>query len=217
MILLYSSTTGTGELGVLFFLSLIINYYLDLNYVLESRSLLLIRVLLMGARCSFIYFTFFLVVFALAILIFIVIILTLARSNNFVCIFLCLQRASLVGFFDLPFFDLAFFSLILFFSSFLFLSFQFLLLLLFLVLSLFHSFLPFFAVLFFCLVLLFVSSQSILAIFWCTICVTVIINLSVILSTLHLCYSYPCFLYSLGWCRPDVARTVLCLCCRSVV
>ena len=59
MILIYSSTTGTGELGVLFFLSLIINYYLDLNYVLESRSLLLIRVLLMGARCSFIYFTFF--------------------------------------------------------------------------------------------------------------------------------------------------------------
>ena len=50
MKLLYSSTTGTGELGVLFFLSLIINYYLDLNYVLESRSLLLIRVLLMGAR-----------------------------------------------------------------------------------------------------------------------------------------------------------------------
>ena len=57
---------------------------------------------------------FFLVVFALAILIFIVIILTLARSNNFVCIFLCLQRASLVGFFDLPFFILLF-SLILFF------------------------------------------------------------------------------------------------------
>ena len=81
--------------------------------------------------------------------------------------------------------------------------------------SFFPSF--FFAVLFFCLVLLFVSSQSILAILWCTICVTVIINLSVILSTLHLCYSYPCFLYSLGWCRPDVARTVLCLCCRSVV
>ena len=40
----------------------------------------------------------FLVVFALAILIFIVIILTLAFSNNFVCIFLYLQRASLVGF-----------------------------------------------------------------------------------------------------------------------
>ena len=116
-----------------------------------------------------------------------------------------------MGFFDLAFFfDLVFFI-------FPFLSFQFLLLLLFLVLSLFHSFLPFFAVLFFCLVLLFVSSQSILAILWCTICVTVIINLSVILSTLHLCYSYPCFLYSLGWCRPDVARTVLCLCCRSVV
>ena len=154
---------------------------------------------------------FFLVVFALAILIFIVIILTLARSNNFVCIFLCLQRASLVGFFDLAFFfDLVFFI-------FPFLSFQFLLLLLFLVLSLFHSFLPFFAFLFFCLVLLFVSSQSILAILWCTIFVTVIINLSVILSTLHLCYSYPCFLYSLGWCHPDVARTVLCLCCRSVV
>ena len=145
-------------------------------------------------------------------MIFIVIILTLACSNNFVCIFLYLQRASLVGFF----FYLAFFLLSCFFI-FPFLSFQFLLLLLFLVLSLFHSFLPFFAVLFFCLVLLFVSSQSILAILWCTICVTVIINLSVILSTLHLCYSYPCFLYSLGWCRPDVARTVLCLCCRSVV
>ena len=167
----------------------------------------------MDVRCSFICFTFFLVIFALAILIFIVIILTLACSNNFVCIFLYLQRASLVGFF---FILLFFFDLVFFFSSFLF-SFQFLLLLLFLVLSLFHSFLPFFAVLFFCLVLLFVSSQSILAIFWCTICVTVIINLSVILSTLHLCYSYPCFLYSLGWCRPDVARTVLCLCCRSVV
>ena len=167
----------------------------------------------MDVRCSFICFTFFLVIFALAILIFIVIILTLACSNNFVCIFLYLQRASLVGFF---FLILLFFFDLVFFSSFLF-SFQFLLLLLFLVLSLFHSFLPFFAVLFFCLVLLFVSSQSILAIFWCTICVTVIINLSVILSTLHLCYSYPCFLYSLGWCRPDVARTVLCLCCRSVV
>ena len=44
-----------------------------------------------------------LVVFALAILIFIVIILTIARSNNVVCIFLYLQRASLVGFFYLPF------------------------------------------------------------------------------------------------------------------
>ena len=58
----------------------------------------------------------FLVVCALAILIFIVTILTLARSNNFVCIFLCLQRASLVGFFFyLPFliflFYLAFFDL----------------------------------------------------------------------------------------------------------
>ena len=179
--------------------------------------MLLIRVLLMDVRCSFICFTFFLVILALAILIFIVIILTLARSNNFVCIFLCLQRASLVGFFLSSFVDLAFFFDLVFFI-FPFLSFQFLLLLLFLVLSLFHSFLPFFfCCLFFCLVLLFVSSQSILAIFWCTICVTVIINLSVILSTLHLCYSYPCFLYSLGWCRPDVARTVLCLCCRSVV
>ena len=124
-------------------------------------------------------------------------------------------RASLVGFFDLLFLILLFFFDLVFIFP--FLSFQFLLLLLFLVLSLFHSFLPFFAVLFFCLVLLLVSSQSILAILWCTICVTVIINLSVILSTLHLCYSYPCFLYSLGWCRPDVARTVLCLCCRSVV
>ena len=148
----------------------------------------------MDVRCSFICFTFFFsVIFALAILIFIVTILTLAHKNNFVCIFLYLQRASLVGFF----FYLAFFFDLVFFI-FPFLSFQFLLLLLFLVLSLFHSFLPFFAVLFFCLVLLFVSSQSILAILWCTICVTVIINLSVILSTLHLCYSYPCFLYSLG-------------------
>ena len=155
---------------------------------------------------------FFLVIFALAILIFIVIILTLACSNNFVCIFLYLQRASLVGFFDL-----AFFSLILFFH----LSFFCLFSSCFYFFSWFFPFfiLPFrfFAVLFFCLVLLFVSSQSILAILWCTICVTVIINLSVILSTLHLSYSYPCFLYSLGWCRPDVARTVLCLCCRSVV
>ena len=56
----------------------------------------------------------FLVVCALAILIFIVTILTLARSNNFVCIFLCLQRASLVGFFDLPFFDLPFLSFLFF-------------------------------------------------------------------------------------------------------
>ena len=119
---------------------------------------------------------------------FIVIILTLACSNNFVCIFLYMQRASLVGFFIFLFFYLPFFDL------------------------------PFFIFPFFWfLVLLFVSFQSILAIFWCAICVTVIINLSVILSTLHLCYSYPCFLWSLGWCRPDVARTVLCLCCRSVV
>ena len=70
----------------------------------------------MDVRCSFICFTFFLVIFALAILIFIVIILTLACSNNFVCIFLYLQRASLVGFFFLS----CFFSLILFFLSFLF-------------------------------------------------------------------------------------------------
>ena len=129
-------------------LPLIINYYLGLNYVLESRSLLLIRVLLMDVRCSFIFFTF-LVIFALAILIFIVTILTLARSNNFVCIFLYLQRASLVGFFFLSsfffifLFDLAFFLWSCFFI-FPFLSFKFLLLLLFLVLSLFHSFLPFF-------------------------------------------------------------------------
>ena len=116
MILIYSSTTGTGELGVLFFLSLIINYYLDLNYVLESRSLLLIQVLLMDVRCSFICFTVFLVIFALAILIFIVIILTLARSNNFVCIFLYLQRASLVGFFYLPFLILLFFFDLVFLS-----------------------------------------------------------------------------------------------------
>ena len=158
----------------------------------------------------------FLVVCALAILIFIVTILTLARSNNFVCIFLCLQRASLVGFCDLAFFYLPslwscfFFNLSFcpFNSCFYFFSWFFPFFIL--------SFL-FFAVLFFCLVLLFVSFQSILAIFWCAICVTVIINLYVILSTLHLCYSYPCFLWSLGWCRPAVARTVLCLCCRSVV
>ena len=61
----------------------------------------------MDVRCSFIFFTF-LVILALAILIFIVTILTLACSNNFVCIFLFMQRASLVGFFDLPFFDLPF-------------------------------------------------------------------------------------------------------------
>ena len=42
---------------------------------------------------------FVVVIFALAILMFIVTILTLAHSNNFVCIFLYLQRASLVGFF----------------------------------------------------------------------------------------------------------------------
>ena len=136
------------------------------------------------------------------------IILTLACSNNFVCTFLYLQRASLVGFFFLS----CFFSLILFFI-FPFLSFQFLLLLLFLVLSLFHSFLPFFAVLFFCLVLLFVSSQSILAILWCTICVTVIINLSVILSTLHLCYSYPFFCIVWG----GVVLTLLVPYCVCVV
>ena len=108
----------------------------------------------------------------------------------------------LSSFFDLPFlscfFYLSFFVfLVLAFTSFLG-SFPF------------SSFPSFFAVLFFCLVLLLVSFQSILAIFWCAICVTVIINLSVILSALHLCYSYPCFLWSLGWCRPDVARTVLC-------
>ena len=84
----------------------------------------------------------FLVVFALAILIFIVIILTLARSNNFVCIFLYLQRASLVGVF---WFLLYYFFLVLSF----FCSFPF-------------SIVPFFAVpvSFFFLVLLFVSSQS---------------------------------------------------------
>ena len=176
----------------------------------------------------------FLVVCALPILIFIVTILTLARSNNFVCIFLCLQRASLVGFCDLAFFYLPF-LIFLFYLPFLiflfYLAFFFDLVFLSFLFCLFSScfyffswFFPFFilsflffAVLFFCLVLLFVSSQSILAILWCTLCVTVIINLSVILSTLHLCYSYPCFMYSLGWCRPDVARTVLCLCCRSVV
>ena len=145
---------------------------------------------------------------------FIVIILTLACSNNFVCIFLYLQRASLVGVFYLAFLSSFFLILFFYLSFFVFLVLAFTS---FLVLPLFHSFLPFFAVLFFCLVLLFVSFQSILAIFWCAICATVIINLSVILSTLHLCYSYPCFLWSLGWCRPDVARTVLCLCCRSVV
>ena len=158
----------------------------------------------------------FLVVCALAILIFIVTILTLARSNNFVCSSFACRGPAWLGFFDLPFFYLAFFlwSCFLSFlfcllsSCFYFFSWFF---------PFFHSFLPFFAVLFLSLVLLFVSSQSILTILWCTICVTVIINLSVILSTLHLCYSYPCFLYSLGWCRPDVARTVLCLCCRSVV
>ena len=46
----------------------------------------------------------FLALFALAILIFVEIILTLARSNNFVYIFLYLQRASLVGFFLYYFF-----------------------------------------------------------------------------------------------------------------
>ena len=106
----------------------------------------------MDVRCSFICFTFFLIIFALAILIFIVTILTLARSNNFVCIFLYLQRASLVGFFDLPFLILLFYLSFFVFLVLAFTSF-------FLVLSLFHSFL-FFAVLFFCLVLLFVVSQS---------------------------------------------------------
>ena len=124
---------------------------------------------------------------------------------NLACGLLLDWRASLVGFFILFFYLSFFVFLVLAFTSFLG-SFPF-------------SFFPsFFAVLFFCLVRLLVSFQSILAIFWCAICVTVIINLSrVILSTLHLCYSYPCFLWSLGWCRPDVARTVLCLCCRSVV
>ena len=66
----------------------------------------------------------FLVIFALAILIFIVIILTLACSNNFVCIFLYLQGQlgwvflscffSLIWFFDLPFFDLPFLSFLFF-------------------------------------------------------------------------------------------------------
>ena len=153
----------------------------------------------------------FLVVFALAILI-----LLWSFWPSPVVIILFVSSFTCRGPAWLGFFDLAFFLWSCFFI-FPFLSFQFLLLLLFLVLSFFHFFLPFFAVLFFCLVLLFVSFQSILAIFWCAICVTVIINLSVILSTLHLCYSYPCFLYSLGWCRPDVACTVLCLCCRSVV
>ena len=44
-----------------------------------------------------------------------------------------------------------------------------------------------------------------------------VINLSFfILSTLDLSFSYPFFMESLGWCRPDFARAVLCLCCRSV-
>ena len=58
----------------------------------------------------FLHFFTFLVILALAILIFIVTILTLACSNNFVCIFLYMQRASLVGFFFIfPFFDLPFY------------------------------------------------------------------------------------------------------------
>ena len=205
----------------LFFLRLIINYYLD-RYLRTGTWIFIVNTgLLMGAR------------FCFGTIDFIVIILTLASSNNFVCIFLYLQRASLVGFFIFLFILLFYLSLFyLPFSSFLFLIFLFsdlvffyLSFFVFLVLA-FTSFLgsspfiffpSFFAVLFFCPVLLFVSFQSILDIFWCAICVTVIINLSVILSTLHLCYSCPCFLWSLGWCRPDVARTVLCLCCRSVV
>ena len=45
----------------------------------------------------------------------------------------------------------------------------------------------------------FISVSSVLAIFCCAICVrTEVINLSpFILSTLHLCFSYPCFLESL--------------------
>ena len=62
-------------------------------------------------------------VFALAILIFIVIILTLARSNNFVCIFLYLQRASLVGLLIFPF--LVSFVLLFWFFPFLLLPFSF--------------------------------------------------------------------------------------------
>ena len=75
---------------------------------------------------------------------FIVIILTLACSNNFVCIFLYMQRASLVGFliflFYLPFFDLPFLILLFYLPFFLILFFFYLSFFVFLVLA-FTSFL----------------------------------------------------------------------------
>ena len=156
----------------------------------------------------------FLVVFALAILILlwsfwpspVVIIL-------FVSSFTCTDAEGQLGwFFYLPFLIFLFWSSFFWSCFFLWSCFFYLSFFVFSVLA-FTSFLgsfpfsffpSFFAVLFFCLVLLFVSSQSILAILWCTICVTVIINLSVILSTLHLCYSYPCFLSSKGCPQPPL-------------
>ena len=90
-------------------------------------------------------------------------------------------RASLVGFLVLSFFFYCFFAFLLFF------------LLPFFILSFLlfpFSFLHFFSS--FC----FISVFSRLAIFWCVICVrTERINPSLfILSTPHLCSSYPCFL-----------------------
>ena len=106
----------------------------------------------------------------------------------------------LSSFFIFPFMSSFFVFLVLAFTSFL-------------VLSLFHVFLFFLLLAFSSRTsLCFISVFYFLAIFWCDVCVRLeIINLSrVILSTLHLCSSYPCFLWSLGWCRPDFSRTVLC-------
>ena len=135
----------------------------------------------------------FLVVCALAILIFIVTILTLARSNNFVCIFLYLQRASLVGFFWSSFFWSS--SFILLFLIFLFYLF------------------------FFFLVsrtsLCFISLFYYLVIFWCDICVWLeVINLSLL-------FYLPCtfVLVTLVFCRVwgGVVLTLLVPYCVCVV
>ena len=105
----------------MFFLRLIINYYLDL-YLCTGTWIFIINTGVANGCKMFLHLLH--VFLALAILIFIVIILTLARSNNFVCIFLYLQRASLVGFliflflillFYLPFFLILFFFYLSFF------------------------------------------------------------------------------------------------------
>ena len=110
MILFIIYCNWYGRARGMFFLRLIINYYLD-RYLCTGTWIFIINTGVANGCKMFLHLlhVFFLVMFALAILIFIVTILTLARSNNFVCIILCLQRASLVGFFLSSFFILLFY------------------------------------------------------------------------------------------------------------